>query len=216
MNETEFWAMVDDVAWHEHCHKSRAEQREVLLRLAYKYPEDTMQNFSVMLGTKAIALFNRIKQSGIVLAAEADNLVDHAVAMGQEFYEDVLANPVKLQDVIPPGVFASIIPRTCVHYPMLEPGYFPERVVTFRERVLSKVDNSIESGYWDVILSVVDLLEKNLLHELPKPEVFAWAWYNYKKQTGQEDTLKHGDYFTDVVVKASIIARIRGMKNDPS
>lgn len=213
MNETKFWAMVDDVAWHEHCHKSRAELREVLLRLAYKYPAKEMQNFSVMLGAKAVALYGRIKQSGIVLAAEADNLCDHAVAMGQAFYEEVFANPTKLQNLIPPGVFASIVPRTCVHYPMLEPGYFPERVSTFRERVLSKMDTPIESGYWDVVLSVVDLLEKDLLHELPKPEVFAWAWYNYKKETGQEEALKHGDYFTDVVVKASIIARIVGKRN---
>lgn len=208
MNEEKFWEIVANINWGKLVADRKSKKLRgvdtgrVKVAIMRKYSQEVMNEFNEIKVKKTCHLYkvinayNDANGAGIPSGGDSgDDLINHAVGLGKEYFNQAIADPSILTKLDYEESFAYCIPFND-DYDSLQPGFFKDgRVRNFREEALQTLAGSkfapIYADELKFLTGVVEALEADAFASLPEPAIVRGYWNAIREKVNKaEGTLK--------------------------
>ena len=224
MNEKRFWEIVEGIGWGNLCLEIKPDFEAASLRTAKSLSRQEANEFRTILDEK-VNIIAKLAEQRVSLGDDSfGDLCHHVVGLGQDFYENTLADPDTLKTLKFRESFSYCVPGAS-DYEMLQDGYFEKQIFKFFEEVYlglldftEQFDSTTEAAFVRVS-NVIGLLQDGKIDELPEGEVVSGAWKQMSRGrfsgTLQElndfsNTISRGQYWLENIVNsARRVAKIK-------
>lgn len=228
MDSKRFWEIVDDINWGKLVAEKKGrgvDTGKVKVAIMRKYSRDEMAGFRDLLDKARYKVCNAIRRyndggGDLPFGGDSgDDLVNHVVGLGHEYYDKAIENTAILETLRYEESFAYVIPHDA-EYETMKPGFFKNgRCKRFRDEALALLNGSrlapIYAAEVAFLTGVVEKLEADDFANLPEPAIVRGYWKAIRDKVGNaegklselrelDDYLAHTEWFLSNIVTDAI------------